>query len=100
MGKKIIDLSDEEDKAFNAKLLGRTHREAVLDAMNIPYEKRRVGRPSLDEIKAKMETSRQKLLAADYKRYIDSMPTQAEVDEKRKKLQDVFKESQARRLSR
>ena len=46
MGRIIIDLDPDEEDAFKRKARDKTYRETVLDALNIPYEPRKMGRPT------------------------------------------------------
>ena len=46
MGRIVIDLDPDEEEAFRRKARDKTYREIVLDALNIPYEPRPLGRPT------------------------------------------------------
>ena len=51
MPRIVVDLSDEEYEKFIAKAGNQTYREFVMNSLNIPFEVRKMGRPSEDDLK-------------------------------------------------
>ena len=80
MVNKSLVLSDEEEALFNAKLRGRTIREAVLDSMNIPYEKRQVGRPTLDQITKKLDSMREEYRLFEQEKVAEGLKVKGDAD--------------------
>ena len=53
-----MDEADRAEFIRKAKAEGKTYRQKVLDDANISYKKRSAGRPSLDQITAKLDQMR------------------------------------------
>ncbi len=78
----------------------QTHRELFLKSLGLEAPSKKLGRPTLDELKKRLTSMREELRENEWLDRKDKMKTDAEASTARDDLGSIFEKAQKKRLSR